>query len=75
MSVSICWEPESTNSRSFETGGSTEMEALQKAFGKRIVVGDIPTLRGMSIATGNEFYDEVADAIEKYGNINVWGEY
>jgi hypothetical protein len=29
----------------------------------------------MALASRNEFYNEVADMVEKYDGIEVWGEY
>ena len=75
MSVSIRYRIVSRADHSFHCGTSTDLDNLQRVFGDRIEEADIPTLRAMSIVGATRFYDEVADAVEKHGTIQVWGEW
>ncbi len=75
MSVTINWRPVANNERSFSGGTSSDLSALEKTFGKRIDSGDLLILRAMAVASGNKFYDEVAEAVEKHECIEVWGSY
>lgn len=75
MSVTICWRPKSDTGKHFQGGTSTSLDRLQNVF--RGVVGetDIRTLRAMSAAANDSFYDEVADVVEQVGAIEFWGEW
>lgn len=70
MSATICWKPVTQKERHFEGGTSSSYEKLSKTFGSEISKYDIQKLRGMGIF--DDFYNEVADTIEKVGNIQVW---
>lgn len=75
MSVTIHWKPLSTKERYFKSGTGSDLTVLDETFGREISVHDVPTLRAMARAARNEFFNEVADEIEKVGDIKVWGEY
>lgn len=76
MSVTIVYrqvKPEKY--KSFSNGTSSDLRVLEEEFGGTIEESDVRSLRAMERATRNCFYGEVADAVEKYGKIKVWGEY
>lgn len=74
MSVTICYRP--TSQLPFHLGGtSSSLERLHRAIGRTVRPSDVAALRAMSVAAGDEFYNEVADVVEKHGEIDVWGEY
>lgn len=75
MSCSIHWRPASDTGKHFRNGTSTTLGNLHKTFGNTIRESDVPALRAMHNATGDRFYEEVADTIEQVGDIEVWGEY
>jgi hypothetical protein len=75
MSVTIHWRPLSIKQRYFKNGTSSDLTILQDVVGTEITTENIKTLRAMASAARNEFYNEVADAVEKYGDIKVWGEW
>ena len=74
MSVTICWRPALEVAAYFKHGTSSELQVLQNTFGQ-LPIDDIPMLRAMADASGSKFYNEVADVVEKYGAIAIWGEY
>jgi hypothetical protein len=74
MSVTINWRPAAKNDRSFGSGTSSDLTALEETFGKRINLGDLETLQAMARSSGNrKFYDEVIEAVEKHECIEIWG--
>ena len=75
MSVTIYWRSTSDKGKAFAFGTSSELENLKQACGDRLDERDIPKLRAMSIAARCSFYDEVADAIETVGPIEIRGEW
>jgi hypothetical protein len=75
MSISIQWRQASDDGKSFETGTSSEYATLIEQFGPVIAESDVPTLRAMARAAKSEFYNEVADTIERVGAIKVWDSY
>ncbi len=75
MSVTIHWEPCGTKKPHFRGGRSASLEVLKETFGHEIHAKDVGVLRGMAIAANDEFYNEVADVVEKHGDIKFWGEY
>jgi len=75
MSVNIHWRPTSDKGKCFDSGTSSSWDRLQRACGTKLNESHVPKLRVMAISTDNEFYNEVADVIEKVGSIEVWGEY
>lgn len=75
MSVTICWRPKSEKPNHFANGTSNGLTKLRKVFAETVSTADIPALRAMAIATDDGFYAEVADVVEKVGDIEVWGEY
>ena len=75
MSITICWRPIGENTNRFQTGTSTDFAILERVFQKKLTQKDVEKLRGIAIGSGNEFYDEVADTVTKFGPIEVWGEW
>lgn len=75
MSVTIHWRPVSEKSAYFRSGTSTSLDKLKRTFGNRITEADMPALHSMCIAASDPFYDEVAQIIERVGEIEVWGEH
>lgn len=57
---------------------STVREALE-ALGRRIPSefddNDIPTLRALSVASGDPFYAHLIDSIERHGRVRLEAEY
>jgi hypothetical protein len=76
MSVTIYWRP-LRKQQHFAGGTSKELDVLKAQFGDslRLGLGAVEVLRGMARATGSQFYNEVADAIDKSGPIDIWGEH
>ena len=70
MSVRIHWRQTSDQGKAFSGGTSTSLDILQ-GMGNILGQDKIPVLRGMGKL--DKFYDEVADAIESVGEIEVWG--
>lgn len=75
MSITICWRPVDKRSNSFGNGTSTSYERLISVFGSKISETDLPRLHAMAVAADSDFYREVAETVEKVGDIEVWGEY
>jgi hypothetical protein len=75
MSVTICWLPQPGTGKHFSGGRSASLERLTKVFGGVITEPQVPVLRAMAIASGDEFYNEVADVVETAGAIKFWGEW
>lgn len=75
MSITICWRPTSKNDKHFNGGTSSSFAVLEQTFGKTIGPEHLPALRGMARAASDAFYDEVADVVERVGEITIWGEY
>lgn len=79
MSLNAYWEPWAPKPRPITTTSLTDanfVRALVDAFGMHHGAeygeGDLPILRGMAAA--NQDFQQLVDAIEKYGTIRVWGE-
>jgi hypothetical protein len=70
----ICWQQSKTTGNKFEGGTSTSLTTLRTVFNGTIQKADVPTLRAMAVAARDHFYTEVADAVERFGPIEVWGE-
>lgn len=75
MSISIQWRPATDDGRSFESGTSSEYAVLVETLGRELDETDVRTLRAMAKAANSEFYNEVADTIERVGAIKVWDSY
>jgi hypothetical protein len=75
VTVSIHWRPTGEIYRHFSDGTSSQLTVLNSVFGPKIQTSDIRVLRAMAVASGQKFYDEVADVVEKNGDIQVWGEW
>lgn len=78
MSVTICWRQIPENCKHFSGGTSTSWDRIKRTFGETrggtlLGAGDIPRLRAMAVASDDEFYNEIADIIEKVGAIELWG--
>lgn len=74
MSVTIHWRPVSQKSKYFLGGTSTSFDVLKRVFGNIVTEQNVPTLRAMSVVANDGFYDEIADTIERVGEIEVWSE-
>jgi hypothetical protein len=72
MSVTICYAPKCKEG-TFRGGTSTTLDVLTQEFGREIDERDIPRLRAMGRL--DKFFDEVADAVEKYGEIAIIPRY
>ena len=68
------WRPKNSGTL-FKLGTSSSLEALERTFGSTLDGDDVKTLRAMTIASKDAFFDEVADVIEAAGAIKVWGEW
>lgn len=76
MSVTIHWRPTSDAGKHFEGGTSTSLSKLQEVFHSGpISKKDAATLRAMAVASGDQFFNEVADIAESVGEIEVWGKW
>ena len=75
MSISICWRPSTDEGKQFSSGTSTEYAILIEQFGELIHEQDAPTLRAMAKSSKSDFYNEVADVVERIGAIRVWDSY
>jgi len=75
MTVTICWRPIGQKNRRFNKGVSSQLNILHDIFGTSIPIKAIFTLRAMEKVCGTGFYGEVADILEKHGEINVWGSH
>lgn len=82
MSMSAYWRPvPPVDSRVFDGFlGSNGLAALRHAFHQpagpvSLTRDDITALRAMASLEGHEIYDEIANMIEKYEAIEVWGEW
>jgi len=75
VSVTIHWRPATDIGKSFDGGTSKTLEILKSVFGKRIILAHVDSLRAMAAATNDQFYNEVADIVERVGEIEIWGEY
>lgn len=74
MSITVCYRPTSTKF-TFSSGTSDQFDKLLKIFGNTIGFVDRPKLEAIYIATNDKFYEEVLDALDTYGEINIWAEY
>jgi hypothetical protein len=84
MSASICYRPVDPKPKTIGAyAPSSFMEAMERAGMQlpcTIGKGAIPVLSGMSATWGKGAdspnpYQNVIDAIEKYGDIELWAEY
>lgn len=80
MGVSILWKPVKDEGVSLSVGGrSSFIEVLRRAFGNEPWVfnaGSVSTLNGIKAAIReDEAMDELLDAIEKHGSVEVWTQY
>lgn len=82
MSASIMWEPLNPNPKHFSVGApSFFIESLKNAdmeLPRTFTEADVSVLKGMSAASGrdeNNPYQQMINAIEKYGEITVWAQY
>lgn len=76
MSVTIKWRPVTDSGKCFpDKGTSGALAKLEEVFGDKIGPKDVPTLRAMKVASGDPFFDHVADTVEAVGAIYVWGEW
>ncbi len=72
MSATIGWVPCSKGATSFESNyDSAIRETIIKSFGNPIKANSIVKLRHFAEATGEEIYTEIADIIEKFGDIEI----
>lgn len=75
MSVSIFWRPSLSGMR-FKGGTDADLEALTEIFSGYIPSGSGDLLRSLGRALkSQEFYNEVADVVDRHGAIKFWGEY
>lgn len=75
MSVTIHWKPTSKAEKYFNSGTSSALKIILEHIGEVITPHDVDTLRAMAAASNDGFYSEVADVVQKYGEIRIWGEY
>lgn len=82
MSANLYWEPTKRKKNYLPIGAPLSfMESLKRVFGNRtptLTEKDIPILRGMAVvASGDagECYKQLADAVEKYEEIEVTAVY
>jgi hypothetical protein len=75
MSVTIYWRPTAKGDKHFRNGTSTSLEKIKLMFGSRLTTNHVLALRAMTEASDDTFYREVADVVEKEGEIEIWGEY
>lgn len=75
MSVAVRWRPASDQGKRFSGGTSSQLEKVISAIGSTVTESDVDKLQAMHIATGEDFYDEIADTVEQVGAIVIWGEY
>lgn len=75
MSITICYRPRTDKSPRFRGGTSKSFGVLREVFGSLLSIADIPKLRAMTIATDDPFYAEVAETIERVGEVEFWSEY
>ncbi len=76
MSASLYYRP--TKQKTRLPGGSADYDRLIEVFGGHPMIldeGDISTLKAMHVASGNELYLRLSDAIEKHGSIEVGADY
>jgi hypothetical protein len=74
LSVTVHWRPASDTGNSFDRGTSDQLEILKKHFGTTITQDDVKALRAMAaVALGGDFFEEVADTVERVGAIEIWG--
>lgn len=82
MSANLYWHPVKRGRDLPCSAPSVTIEALGYAFGGgtqwRLGKGDIATLRGMVAASpkgSRGTFEEIIEAIEKHGDIDVWAQY
>lgn len=75
MSVTIHWRPTTDKGKHFKNGTSTSLANLKRAIGSTIGPADIDKLHAMAIAAEDAFFSEVAEIVERVGEIEIWGEY
>lgn len=75
MSVTIHWRPVDDKGKHFQGGTSDSFDKLRTVFGNTIEAKGAVMLRAMEVASGNDFFGEVASVVEQYGDIEIWGEY
>lgn len=75
MSATICWRLQSDEGKCFHGGTSSSFDNLIRAIGSELKESDVSVLRAMALASGDTFYDEVADIIEGVGAIRIWATY
>lgn len=76
MSITAHWRPVSKKDYTFVTAATShQFEKLVEVFGTCISPPDAEKLRIVQAITGEDFWGEVADAVEKYGAISVWDTY
>lgn len=77
MGVSIMYKPVKNDGKAVGFGHrSTAMKAIEKLFGSpaKISAADSDKLYAMAEATGEQGYQDLADAAILHGEIEVWGE-
>lgn len=75
MSASLCWRPVSDTGKHFKSGTSRAFDKLVDHLRNEVGASDVPALRAMAAASGDEFYNEVADTIESVGDIVLFKVY
>jgi len=75
MSATIHWRPATDEGKTFDNGTSSSYDRLIRACGSVLDIADVPKLRAMAVAADNDFYNEVANTIEKVVSIKVWRTY
>lgn len=76
MAVTVHWRPAADIGNSFQGGTSGQLDALTKHFGNTLTEHDVKALRAMAeVALGGDFFNEVADTIERVGAIEIWGKW
>lgn len=77
MTVTFMYEPVA-NVTSFQHGTSSDHTALTDTFGTfpvELDQRDVATLRAMGRAARNPLYEEIADTIERVGEIRLSAQY
>jgi len=76
MSVTIHYRIKSKEDPHFQEGVSDDLMVLERVFpGGHIEPSDVITLRAMAIATRTEFFNEVAETVNRVGAIEVYGKW
>lgn len=84
MSASIYWRPVAKSRKSVSTyTPSSFIESIRKAFGEfpvKLDTDSLPVLQGMAAVeqmpgNGENPYEQLVEAINQIGSIEVWAEY